>query len=256
MDETKYIRDRQKTEAEYHDKRVKENKPTTSGVYGSGIQGKLIQRIRDLIGVPSGKRILDFGCGPYGICIDLAEEGAKTDGFDISEEFIMQGNETIKKKGLQDKVSLKVMTAENLDYPDNTFDFVVGNSILHHVDLTLATQEISRVLKKGGRAIFLEPLNHNPLINLYRRLTPNIRTPTEKPLSFSDLNIFQHSFSEITHEEHYLLALASLLFWYLTKNKKIFHFFLNCFITLDNILLKLFPFLKKYCWIIIFDMKK
>ena len=34
--------------------------------------------------------------------------------------------------------------------------------------------ELSRIIKPNGECIFQEPMGHNPIINLYRKLTPNI----------------------------------------------------------------------------------
>ncbi len=44
---------------------------------------------------------------------------------------------------------------------------VLGKQILHHLDMTQAVPEIARVLRPGGRAVFLEPLIHNPLLEGY-----------------------------------------------------------------------------------------
>lgn len=48
--------------------------------------------------------------------------------------------------------------AENLPYMDEQYDIVFGVDVLHHLNSPfLALQEIARVLKKDGRAIFIEP---------------------------------------------------------------------------------------------------
>jgi hypothetical protein len=71
---------------------------------------------------------------------------------------------------------------------------------------------VYRILKPGGHAVFLEPLSHNPLLNLFRRLTPWRRTPTEKPLSIADLRFFAEPFASVSHQEFYLLALTAFAF--------------------------------------------
>jgi ubiquinone/menaquinone biosynthesis C-methylase UbiE len=47
--------------------------------------------------------------------------------------------------------------AHHLPYDDATFDYVVGDGILHHLD-DVALGEVHRVRKPGGRALFREPL--------------------------------------------------------------------------------------------------
>ena len=66
---------------------------------------------------------------------------------------------------------------------------MIGSGILHHLDLPISLGEINRVLKKGGRALFKEPLAANPLLKLFRILTPRSRTVDEKPLTSSDLEL-------------------------------------------------------------------
>ena len=47
----------------------------------------------------------------------------------------------------------------------------------------------------GGIACFIEPLSDNPLLKLFRRLTPHARTIDEKPLDGADLSLIAESFS-------------------------------------------------------------
>jgi SAM-dependent methyltransferase len=77
--------------------------------------------------------------------------------------------------------------AHHTPYPDAAFDLVIGDGILHHLDLDVALGEVHRVLKPGGRAVFREPRLDNPLLKLFRRLTPSARTEDERPLDAADL---------------------------------------------------------------------
>lgn len=80
------------------------------------------------------------------------------------------------------------MDAHYLSLPDNSFDIVVGNGILHHLeDLNQVMHEIYRVLKPNGIAVFTEPLGMNPLLKIYRKLTPKYRTKDEKPFTEKEL---------------------------------------------------------------------
>ncbi len=124
--------------------------------------------------VSSAISILDYGCGTGDCAIFLAERGAKVVGIDISSEAIKQAKEKAKQKGLDNLLMFEQMDAENLQYADNSFDFVYGVSILHHLQLSSAYHEIARVLKPSGRALFLEPLGHNPIINYFRAKTPHL----------------------------------------------------------------------------------
>jgi SAM-dependent methyltransferase len=78
------------------------------------------------------------------------------------------------------------MNAHEMAFPDRFFDLVVGNGILHHLDLAVAMQEVDRILKPGAKALFQEPLGENPLLRLYRSIA-RIHTPDECPLTRDDL---------------------------------------------------------------------
>ena len=58
--------------------------------------------------------------------------------------------------------------------------------MLHHLDLSKCMLELNRLLRINGSIVFMEPLGTNPLINLYRKLTPNSRTADEHPLTPKD----------------------------------------------------------------------
>ena len=100
--------------------------------------------------------------------------------------------------------------AEELTFPDESFDVVIGNGILHHLDLDRALSGIERVLKPGGWAAFREPLGHNPFVNAYRKLTPNQRTDDEHPLLVGDLRTIERYFPGSEHEYFNLLDLLSI----------------------------------------------
>lgn len=125
-----------------------------------------------------GRDVLEYGCGESRSFLTLAPIARSIEAIDISDELIKQ----LKSENAYGNVSFQAMDAMNMTFPDNSFDLVFGGGILHHLDTGIAAREVARVLRQGGRAVFLEPLGLNPLINIYRRLTPEARTPDEHPL--------------------------------------------------------------------------
>ena len=142
--------------------------------------------------------------------VALAGVGARVHGIDISPVAIELARASAKREGVARNTTFSVMDAEALDLPAASVDVVCGTSILHHLDLERAYGEVARVLRPTGRAIFLEPLGHNPAINAYRRLTPRLRTEDEHPLLLDDLAAADAHFGRRTVEHFTLLSIAAV----------------------------------------------
>jgi SAM-dependent methyltransferase len=157
--------------------------------------------------------------------------------------------------GFSGKITAEKMAGENLKYPDNFADLVFGHSVLHHTELKLSRDEIHRVLRPKGRAVFLEPLAHNPLISIFRKVTPSRRTPTEKPWLFSDVSFFSEPFCNVRHREFYFLALAAFMFSAL-GNERLFRGAMERLSRLDGKLFSIWPALRRYAWVTVIEVTK
>lgn len=158
----------------------------------------------------AAQRALVIGCGMGEDACWLASCGLRVIGIDISREGIRAAEARALRHGHgSDNPRFLVMDAENLGFRDGSFDVVIGRGILHHLSLEAAAAEVARVLRPEARALFLEPLGHNPLINIYRRLTPTIRTANEHPLREADLDVLARHFGQALFEYRVLLSLAA-----------------------------------------------
>jgi len=157
-----------------------------------------------------GAAVLEYGCGRGSSAYALAAAGARSVlGIDISPVAIDLARVRAEREGVADATRFEVMDAEHLKVPDDEFDLCCGTSILHHLDLDQAFDEVARVLNPGGSALFYEPLGHNPAINLYRRATPSIRTEDEHPLLVEDLERARRRFAHVEMRYFHLTALAA-----------------------------------------------
>ncbi len=145
------------------------------------------------------KNMLEYGCGTGSYAFFLAEYGAKVIGIDISETGIKLAKERAKQE-MVENVQFLLMDAEAMEFEDNSFDIVCGTGILHHLHLHKALSELARVLNPTGKAIFIEPMGHNPMINLYRRFTPRFRVEDEHPLTVKDLSLMKEFFHKVDWE--------------------------------------------------------
>jgi SAM-dependent methyltransferase len=156
---------------------------------------------------PRGATALDFGCGRGYASLELLRRGAAhVTGLDISAAEVEHARGLAAAEGFADRSRFVVADAHATGFPDDSFDLIVGSSILHHLDLEPALRELRRILRPGGRAVFSEPLWHNPLLRVGRTLTPTARTRDEHPLTEDDWRLCATIFSGFRHEERELLT--------------------------------------------------
>jgi SAM-dependent methyltransferase len=190
-----------------------------------------------------GKRILEYGCGTGSHAFALAKKGARVTGIDISDVAVEKARRQAEAEQIQG-LDFVAMNAEELTLADNTFDLICGTAILHHLDMTKAFPELARTLKPEGRAVFVEPLGHNPVINLYRRLTPGVRTPDEHPLLMRDFKLAQRWFHQLDIRYFHLFSLCAVPF----RRHRSFGSLLRWFDDIDAGLFRAAPFLRRYAW--------
>lgn len=114
------------------------------------------RQLKSLFPNLSGKRVLDLGCGYGWHCKYAVECGADSVlGIDLSEKMI----ETAKEKNSDEKIEYCVCGLDQYDYPENSFDCVVSNLVLHYIcDLSVIYKNIFKTLKKEG--VFLLNIEH------------------------------------------------------------------------------------------------
>jgi len=195
-------------------------------------------------------KVLEYGCGTGSAAFMLGEKGVDVLAIDISAVAVDIAAQIARDRGL-DSLRFEVMNAEKLDVPDRSIDLVCGTGILHHLDLDLAADEIRRVLTDGGRALFIEPLGHNPLINLYRRLTPGMRTDDEHPLRRADLDRFGRGFEIVETRSYVLLSLLAVPFRRFSFLPRL----VDTLSSLDRKLFDRFPRLADHAWTVLIELE-
>lgn len=127
----------------------------------------LAERLLDLAGVASGKRVLDIACGAGEPSIGAARRGAAVTATDLAPAMV----EATRRRASQAGVSLeaRVADAEALDFPDGSFDALTCRfGLMFCPQPERAAAEMRRVLRPGGRfaiAVWDVP-EHNPFFTV------------------------------------------------------------------------------------------
>jgi 2-polyprenyl-3-methyl-5-hydroxy-6-metoxy-1,4-benzoquinol methylase len=107
--------------------------------------------IARISGARKGSRLLDLGCGTGRFAIPMAANfGYRVTGADSSAEMLEKAREKDSRKA----VEWDLQDAQNLSYPDKSFDIVFMSHLLHHCDEPFRViRECRRVLTKSGALI-------------------------------------------------------------------------------------------------------
>jgi len=133
------------------------------------------------------KQILDIATGTG----DFAIEALKLNpdhitGVDISEGMLNVGREKLKKRKLDNKITLTSGDSENLPFEDNKFDaIIVAFGVRNFENLEKGLSEMFRVLRPGGKVVVLEfsKPKHFPFKQLYNFYFKNILPTLGKTIS-------------------------------------------------------------------------
>jgi glycosyltransferase involved in cell wall biosynthesis/ubiquinone/menaquinone biosynthesis C-methylase UbiE len=102
----------------------------------------------------AGKHLLEIGGGMGTDLAQFAEHGAIVTDVDLSSGHLALAQENFRLRGLTG--TFIHQDAETLPFPDNSFDVVYSNGVIHHTPNTQSViDEIYRVLKPGGKAIIM-----------------------------------------------------------------------------------------------------
>lgn len=232
-------------EREFHNHRFGEEDQRSATFKYYSISRNALEKYHQIIlNNCAGKKLLEYGCGDGYTSLCWLENGINVTGIDLSEKAVNVSKNLIEKSGLS--ACFQVMNAEKMSFENSTFDLIVGTGIIHHLDYHRALPELARVLKNEGKAVFNEPMGHNPLINLYRILTPKMRTVDEHPIRIKDIEVFKKYFGSVKTYHYNFLTLLAVPF----RRRG---FFLSLFKFLNRIDQALFKYsiMRKMSWMVV-----
>ena len=129
---------------------------------------KLAQRLLDKIPWRGDERVLDVGCGRGLLTVSAAHRVPKgtVTGVDVWNRSALSGNrsesvlENAKLERVEDRVEVKRGDAQDLPFPDGSFDVVISNFVVHEMKDRSGREkmmrEIGRVLRPGGHVALVD----------------------------------------------------------------------------------------------------
>jgi demethylmenaquinone methyltransferase/2-methoxy-6-polyprenyl-1,4-benzoquinol methylase len=123
-----------------------------------GQNGRWRRAMIDRVVVGSAQTVLDVASGTAGVALQLATRtSADIVGVDLTMGMLDQGRQNIDAVGMSERVTLVAARAEQLPFPDQTFDALTFTYLLRYVDDPKETlRELARVVRPGGVVASLE----------------------------------------------------------------------------------------------------
>lgn len=109
----------------------------------------------DIVKEVESGRMLEIGVGAGYLLTEIAGRlpSVKITGIDISQDMVNTARKNVSKKGFAERIELRCMDANKMDFKNNSFDFVFSMLAYHHFKNPVnVLNEIHRVLKKGREA--------------------------------------------------------------------------------------------------------
>lgn len=100
--------------------------------------------------------VLDLGTGTAQIPILLGQQQPQwhIKGTDLARSMLALGQKNVVAAGLSEQIELVYADAKNLPWPDQSFDVIISNSLIHHLpDPLPCFKEMGRLLKPQGKII-------------------------------------------------------------------------------------------------------
>lgn len=244
---THEILDRVGREQAFHDERFASDDAEERDRFYEYVDGARRRLADATTAFRRGHRVLELGIGLSSTGWQLAQRGVTVVAIDISPVAVERARIAADAEGLA-SIEFAVMNVEALDFDDASFDGVVGSGILHHLDLEVSLAEVRRVLRADGRAVFYEPLGHNPLINRYHDRTPGMRTDDEHPLVRADFRVAETHFGSVDATMHHLAVIGCAL-----VPKRVARIVRPLLDGLDRVLLRI-PGVRWFAWITVIEL--
>ena len=201
------------------------------------------------LGNLQGKRGLVPGSGLGCECVQLAQRGAIITGVDIAGERTELARELVRRHAPEVNIRFVTADAESLPFDDDSFDFIFSRDVLMYGDSRKMAAECTRVLKRGGRAAFMEALADHPVIRLYRRFGwDGAHRRFTRYLGYSEMRELSGTLRLVGLKAFYFLSPPVFYFLLRCSRVQACRISLRFLNPLDSALFRMIPALQRRAW--------
>ena len=139
-------------------------------------RGDDLEYLRNLGSRQPGLCVLDLGCGAGHVSFALAPFASRVVAYDLSQAMLDVVSRAAAEKGMAN-IATRQGRVETLPFADAEFELVVCRYTTHHWnDVAAGLSEAYRVLRRGGRAIFIDVVSPEPaLLNTHLQAVELLR---------------------------------------------------------------------------------
>jgi ubiquinone/menaquinone biosynthesis C-methylase UbiE len=154
------------------------------------IDPRFADRILGPVGAQSGEVVVDFGCGPGYVAVELAKavgDEGHVHAVDVNADFLTRAREVAEAAGLAGRITFHHSVDEVVPLGDATVDRVYAKNVLEYVpDLAHTLGELTRILRSGGSLVasdsdfgfvVVEPLEPDEVREIFEAAAPAFRQP-------------------------------------------------------------------------------
>lgn len=138
-----------------------------------------MKSIEKLLSVKKDEKLLDVATGTGNYLVMAARKGAVCYGIDITPKMIKVAQKKIKEMNLKNIKEIKIGDAQDLEYENRFFDWVLCIGMLEYYPLEVienVLREFKRVLKKDGKAIVDFPDSKNSEAYEFKKKSESVNT--------------------------------------------------------------------------------
>ncbi|MDX2175472.1 MAG: class I SAM-dependent methyltransferase [Candidatus Sumerlaeia bacterium] len=218
-----------------------------------------IRRALRALGPLRGRRVLALGDGLGLAAALLARRGAEVVIVDLAATRLAEGNRNLAVLSPGCRAAAVAGLAEFLPLADASVDALLTKSVLIHTDLPRAAAELNRVLRPGGRGVFIEPTPHNPFVRAYRRLAaPKVWEHITTYFGDGEVGALAAGFpgARVRVRRSHFLAFFALAFAFAVPNAGLLRRSEAALDGLDRALFRLWPGSRRRCWFVMVVVEK